>query len=323
MKWHPINSGLGGLSDSLCELLAARSKEPDWAPTLREDVPFVLLSDYSMVGDNKDGFEVYSFLAVDETGLTDAVHDLHAARERCPKLAGRRISYTKLGDKIKQEAMPEFFLAYQRIRGLVVSFAVSRELGALFRPSNTASQEFDAELVRAFSLFGGTTVERAGRILHFASILTGGLAPAGQKVLWITDEDDIVASPTHQQALGVLYRNLSSHCLNRQLADARLARVSDTKPQLSVEDLLAVPDLIAGAIGEVLDNGWQRHAAAPTGFVLPTHPDVRKKSLAVVGNLLTDIGTLRHTTICIGPGNSGKPKLNSFRFHDLRDYTGG
>src|SRR5690606_21856214 len=96
--------------------------------------------------------------------------------------------------------------------------------------------------------------ERILRCSNALAPLIAGLTDASQDVLWVCDDDDIVAN----DALS----NATSVALEAALSELRRSQrvlcipVSTPGPdQMSAEDSCSVPDLVAGALVEVFGGG--------------------------------------------------------------------
>ena len=56
-----------------------------------------------------------------------------------------------------------------------------------------------------------TTIERALRVIHLASLLVRGLSTTGQNLLWMTDEEEIVANERRVISFVNLFATVSGH----------------------------------------------------------------------------------------------------------------
>jgi hypothetical protein len=212
---------------------------------LRISPTLLMFSDYS--GTHKGAqFDIYTFLVTTTAALRPflaATDDLRAGAFG----RTRRMSYKSLNDTVRARALPEFLTAANQMQGLVVSFAIDK------RAAHRLSEEYQPTTV-----FGslGTWSPRSFRKLttvgNLASILVEGVRGELQNLMWFTDSDDIAPNePKHREATQVLGHQLSVY-LTGQMGHLRFGTSASDPGDLSIEDSLAVPDLAAGCLGEVL-----------------------------------------------------------------------
>jgi hypothetical protein len=83
---------------------------------------------------------------------------------------------------------------------------------------------------------------------------------SGQNIVWFTDSDAIVANEEHEQLFGrpaeATIRNMFMPQENINRIVFGLSEVDDGS--LEIEDFVAIPDLVAGALCETLDRLNQR-----------------------------------------------------------------
>lgn len=125
-------------------------------------------------------------------------------------------------------------------------------------------------------------MEKLLRIVHFLSLFVAGLSRSGQDVLWITDEDDIVANIDRHQDLTTIFGQICSHYLKHNLRYLRVATTASDTGKRDVEDLVSIADLAADALCEVL-NTYLRRGVAPTPeLILPAPSQLDDKTLALM-----------------------------------------
>ena len=88
------------------------------------------------------------------------------------------------------------------------------------------------------------------RIVHFVSFFVSGLLRPGQNVVWISDEDEIAPNPERVSQVTELFRTVSSHYLKFNMGSFRFGTTALDDGTRSLEDLLSIPDLVAGALSD-------------------------------------------------------------------------
>lgn len=217
-------------------------------PDLRRSHTLLLASDYS--GESPDApYIVYSFLITS----TDAWRAWESERLSIRKLFladSRRMSFKGLGDTQRRQALEPLLEAANRLEGLSFSVAISKRCGTIF--SGRPPLDLGNPAFEAYAKWKIHVLEKAFTTVHFLSFLLAGLSFIGQDVFWFTDEDSIAANDQRVCELTQLFAWISSQYLTFNLGHCRCgtARCDDGSRQ--IEDLLAIPDLIAGALSEQL-----------------------------------------------------------------------
>src|SRR5262249_43803849 len=116
--WAPLTDERFGLmksfSDSISKAVLA---EPDTLPNLYSADSLIATSDYS--GQHKASkFEAYAFLIASPCGWTEWERRRLEVR-RYYRTEGRRVSFKKLGDALKQRMLPDFMAAANMVPGLL------------------------------------------------------------------------------------------------------------------------------------------------------------------------------------------------------------
>jgi hypothetical protein len=161
---------------------------------------------------------------------------------------GRRMSFKTLNDRRRAEALDSFLDAANTVRGLLISVVIARKLGSLFVSElGPASVDFSEYAVWRPKVF-----ERLLRVVHLIGLLLAGLSAPQQNVLWITDEDEIAPNRDRLNQVASIFSTVVSHYLPHSLGHCRIGTTNIDMPDRALEDLVAIPDLAAGALSEVL-----------------------------------------------------------------------
>lgn len=234
------------LAQVIGERIAADwTAQADTLQALRASTTLLVFSDYS--GTHKGApFDVYTFLVTTPVSLAPFLAS--AKQLRVGALgASRRMSYKSLGDTVRARALNEFLAAANQTRGLVLSFAIDKHSAHRLSEEYQPTTAFGS--VNAWSPRGFRKLTTIGNL---AGILLEGVRGELQNLMWVTDADDIAPNePKHAEATRVIGHCLAVY-LTGQMGHLRFG-TSDSDPgDLSIEDTLAVPDLAAGCLGEVL-----------------------------------------------------------------------
>ena len=190
-------------------------------------------------------FDTYAFLIFDldrnERWLEGQRFFRHTIMPR-----GRRMAFKAMNDKYRRQALVPFLRLADHIEGWLVLFAVSKIGGSLF---GGAEESADAEYL--LTNWKPSVRERLLRIMHFSAFLLSGLSSPGQDVLWIIDEDEVAANVQQLTQLTQVLGRVSSNSMAHDLRHLRCGTTHSDDGSLSLEDLVAICDLGAGAICEV------------------------------------------------------------------------
>lgn len=207
-------------------------------PDLCDGSPLVLGSDYS--GEHAlPEFRILSFLLTTYKSMT--VWEPLRSEVRKKHLAdGRRMSFKALNDALRINAFPSFLDAASQLNGVLVCVGV--EKGYSLPQGHLPSLQHDWAL---------DPLEKLLEICVFGGVLVDGLRGPGQNLHWITDDDAIVSTEKAQldamNLMGGILHKYPDDCLEIGLGIA-----SKFDDERCAEDLVAIPDLAAGAFSETL-----------------------------------------------------------------------
>lgn len=222
-------------------------------PDLDDGSPLVLACDHS--GEHAlPEFRVLSFLvttykAVAEwEPLRSAVRTKHLAD-------GRRMSFKTLNDALRINAFPTFLNAASQLKGVLACVGVEKGFSL---PKDKLPQRQHN--------WTPDTLNKLIEVCVFGGVMVDGLRAKGQPVHWITDDDSTVSTEKAKDDAtnlmgGVLHKYPDEHL------EVGLGIASQFDDDLRAEDLVAIPDLAAGAFSETLSTIGK--ANMPTSGVGP------------------------------------------------------
>jgi len=240
-------------------------------PDLRNMDCITVASDYS--GQEKsERFYVYSFLFADLT-ITHS-SDWYSSRlcwRRNFLPDGRRMTYKDLDhDQVRDRALSPYLSAVNTIDGMVVTIAIHKEVTSILELIPEKEQE-------TFRSVKPEIREKMLWIIHFFGFFIAGLSRSGQSVWWCSDYDDIVATDERISMMTQKLREIMSQYLPHRLGHLHVmttARNPDDDPRrqrdllLWYEDLVSIPDLVAGAFSDQLTTLKTKYALPTAGTTI-------------------------------------------------------
>jgi hypothetical protein len=250
----------------------------------------IMIADFG--GQHRTQFETYAFLIFD----LNENHEWFARQRgfRRTLIRKRRISFKAMNDSHRRRALVPFLDIGNSLIGHLFIFAVPKNGESLFDSSDDESAS-DRKLLETWK---PTVREKLLRILHISSFLLSGLSTPTQDVTWIIDEDDVASNSNQLTALTNLFGTISSHYLLHSLGHLRCGTTASDDGTLAIEDLAAIPDLVAGAvceIGNAMGAGWH----TPSKMIAPLPSRLSWKSRVLATWLGNDRSTLRRFTYII------------------------
>lgn len=297
-QWHYVDRPDLGLMNIINTMIHELDiSDPNALPDIRRGSTVLIGSDYSGQHAASD-YESLAFLLAD----IENCHEWGVIRRLLRKISlrdGRRFSYKALRDRKRKEILPQFLNAANQIPGLLVVVLTKKNIESLFKP-NGHLEITDPEIEK-FRHWSPRVLEKLLRIVHFLSLFVAGLSRSGQDVLWITDEDDIVANIDRHQDLTTIFGQICSHYLKHNLRHLRVATTASDTGKRDVEDFVAIADLAAGALCEVL-NTYLREGVAPTpGLILPVPSQLDDKALGLMNWFSDRTQGLKRLVLSIDP----------------------
>jgi hypothetical protein len=293
--------GLLGAIDA--SLVRAQAQDPGLFPDFQSAPTVLIASDYSG-SHSAAAHEAYSFLLL----TPDAWAAWEPERSALRSATGfsRSMSFKKLTDRKRLKVLPYFFLAAGQLHGLLISLLVEKQVGTLFANRATISKD------PSFAHWKPGPLEKLLRVTHFLGFLLAGITSPDQDVLWFTDEDEIAAN---KLKLGDLTRVLalaSSHLLPHKLGRLRCGTAASDNGSLELEDLVAIPDLVSGALSEL----WSK-AQLPTSELIVPPPETLSPKARLILDWFSDARLpLRRIVLSIATQvDSTGLRLRRIRFH--------
>jgi hypothetical protein len=265
---------------------------------------FYVTSDYS--GQHKGSqYEALSFFYVDLDNLNEWNRTRHVLRKRhLPD--GRRISFKGLNDNNKRAFLIPFLQASSKLNGFLLTVVVNKKIESLcLQPKEL---DMFTKLFELRSKWNFDSLEYILRILNFVCILSAGLARPNQEIYWITDEDSFTQDKTKLQDVQKLIGHFSG-AYGNHLSECKLGLGSATidPGDRMEEDLLALSDLSAGAMSEIVNaNSRQSGGSISTSVLLRQQAAFSDKTEIIFDWYNTVFTNLTKCSILFETGPGGK-----------------
>lgn len=283
-------------------------------PDLRSAKTLLLGSDYSGESVGASYF-VYSFLVTSlESWSKWETQRLQVRRENLSD--SRRMSFKRLADIQRRRALAPLLDAANSLDGLSFSVAWNKKCESAFAspPLDLNNPEFSP-----FRKWKPTVLEKAFFVIHVLGVMLAGLSAPGQNVLWFTDEDSIAANDDRVRDLTQLFVWISSQYLPFHLGHCLCGTSRCDNGSRQIEDFLAIPDMIAGALAEQM----QLRSSDPadlSGVFFMYRGEFSDKTRQLTWWLSDSRKQLKRLLCIIDPASDGKGNLISwFHFYDQKE----
>lgn len=219
------------------------------------------------------------------------------------------MSFKNLNDTHRRSALVPFLEMSEHLEGSVVAVAVRKNLQPLTAGKEPMNCWKERHGLRAN--WDWKTFEQMASVAHFFSLLLSVWSSPGMNVSWITDDDNIVANDSRLDDMQEFSARISTMYLKHALGEFMMNTVAVDTQERDFEDYLAIPDLAAGMLSEVLST-------ADSGTFIRSPGLGGQKVLSDKSEIIADwfwhsSGSLKKACILIdrvSPGKFGVGKLN-------------
>jgi hypothetical protein len=267
------------------------------------------MSDYS--GQHrKSRYYVTSILVFDLESSAQWEYNRRGIRDKFLR-DGRRMSFKRLRDRRRAEALVPLLRAANTITGVCATFAISKKVGTLC----TRPEDFDkfSQRLNLRGKWNSKSFEHVVRLTHFVSLLVAGLSQPGQHIYWISDEDPFFANTRRSQDVAHLVSSFTSHYVAHQLGELGVGTTQIDEGDLLEEDLAAIPDLVAGAVAEIATAiAKENQGRIPIGLTLSLPTDLAPKTEILADWIADDTQSLKRPIVVFDKTKSNA--LSVYRF---------
>jgi hypothetical protein len=253
-------------------------------------------------------FRVYGFVIADADASPEWPKRCQSARDTF-LTDGRRMSFKNLNDVYRRHALIPFLEAAESLEGHVVAVAVSKELKQL--STQRSAMGIWERLHSVQAGWDAKAFEEMARVAHLFSLFLSVWSSPGMNISWMTDEDDIVANVGRLEAAHQLAAHLSSIYVPHRLGEFMMNTPAVMADEPAFEDFLAIPDLAAGMLGEVLSVNPLSEAIRRPG--LHGQKPLTQKSDTIADWFWHSTGTLKKTCILIDRATEGNFNIGQLK----------
>jgi hypothetical protein len=316
---EPRRNDFGFLNTLSDIFVGLETRHPEALPNLRAAECLFVGSDYG--GEHRDAiYHTIAFLMADiaQCGAWQSTREHIRINWR---LGRRRMAFKNMNDSVRTKAFHDFLESANMIPGMLIVFAIHKRCGSLFGSGDRLDPTtLEFEPLRTLS---APIAEKLMRVVSLLSLLIAGFSAPGQDVFWATDEDAIAANACRVRHLVDALALVSSNLLDHDLGHLRVATAEQDMGDLSLEDLLAIPDIAAGGLSGALSNMFA-HGAPPAGFEFPRSNSVSAKARSVLDWFADNTRPLRRMCVIVDQTpDSQKIRATHICFHGLRDISHG
>lgn len=265
-------------------------------------------SDYS--GQHRDAtHEAYSFIVTTDRDLVDWVPKLAAFRSHwLPD--GRRISFKKLNKQALWRALRPFLDTASELRGNVVTVLIDSRIPHFSEGGAAALREALPECFSQKTPLG--TIEKMFRLASLMSMILAGFRREGQESIWISDHDETLDNFDRREQFAQLSAYLAFAVTGwRNPADQTFLTTEYPSVPFWAEDLLAIPDLLAGMYCNLAPVIPKFLGAELWSRIVPSTVARDRRALAIANQLCLVKGALQHILVRLELDSEGVPRSSA------------
>ena len=265
-----------------------------------------IASDYSGYH-RKSKYEVISLLIMDTDNSWHWTNSRRCVREHF-LTDGHRISFKGLHDQRQFYALPAFLESANNIVGICVNIVLRKSVRISYIDRDRMQSMVDASPF--LGKWSYKTLNHMFRIVHFISLFIGGLSKPGQNVYWISDQDPIFANPSNSEDAARLVSVLTNMYIDHKLGELGIGTTILDEGDRLLEDLVAIPDLSAGALSEYLTALCDMCDGKIIGkFVYPSPRGITPKTEQIVSWLMDNTGKLKRLILLFESAENNMARL--------------
>jgi hypothetical protein len=225
---------------------------------------------------------------------------------------GRRMSFKRLGDRLRRFSLVPFLKGADAISGLLVSLVVDRRLLQIAGGRAARDNPRFAEIFRGS--WKPELFESMSRVTHLIGLMIGGLAKPGQSIYWVSDDDPLFATSEPQEDLVRFLSLLIDTYVPFDLGNLGVATTAIDNGDRFEEDLAAIPNLAAGALVDGLSALRNRLGRGlPLEIALPIDLPFSAKSETIWDWLWDETGNLSKLCFLVQQADDGGFSVSRFR----------
>jgi len=242
--WNPISDKRAGYLYHLSDAIRVVETEHADLLTCVRGGNLILASDYS--GQHKTAtHEAYSFVVTNENYLSNWLPIREKFRATyLPD--GRTISFKKLNEKVRWNALPAFLQLAAQLQGNLITVLIDRRVGSLFDENEESTA--DAFPHQFSERTRHTTREKIIRLSGFVALIISGLRREDQPMLWVSDHDEALDTDERRTQLARLASLVSLRLTGwENPVETYFGTTEMPSSPYWAEDLAGIADVVAGS----------------------------------------------------------------------------
>lgn len=299
--WKPLNnpdlSLLNSISNTIYQL---EWKNPGSITSVRRGPALIITSDYGgYVSLSK--YESISFLIADLAFCWLWDRFRKEIRERYLK-DSRTISYKRLGERRRRKALIPFLRVANCIPGMLFTFLIDKSLlNKIYEPQPKGENSQIGNL----SKWKKKSFNKLTRVGHIGAMLIACMSAPGQEILWFSDKDEIAPNDIKVIEANKIIAHLLGHYLPHDIKKIRFGTSKCDDGSLFLKDLLALPDLAAGAISNAISNNVREYNQKPGKILIPLTDNTNWKSHTILSWYAEQTHPLKKIIVILDSNESG------------------
>lgn len=251
-------------------------------------------------GSQKDQpFETFSFLVMDLDANAEWLAGQRTFRTRI-LTQPRRMAFKAFNDRVRRRALTPFLALAESLNGILVTFAVHKVERPTIGDGGATREELAA-------LWKPAVANRMLWLIYLGAFLVSGLCVPNQDVMFIIDEDDVAANVPQLTKLTELFGRAVSNQEGPMMGHLRCGTTKSDDGSLALEDLAAIPDLVAGATAEFIGTLTVKGAGPLSPLIQFLPSGVTGKTRMIMPWSLASGGSLERF-VCLIDGTPGSTK---------------
>ena len=281
-------------------------------PSLHKSVNLIVTSDYGGKHNSAE-YKSLSFLFADFDRLNEWNNQRTFIRNS--SLKNRTMSYKNLNDSIRRKALLPFLRGANSIPGVILTLLIDKKIKSLFLPNDYI--DFESTGYKEYCHWKKEPFEKLLRAIYLVNILLIYFSFEKQNILWVTDEDELVANETRINEAVKIFSDLSNQLLKHKMGNFGLGTTKfDTEPK-DFEDLVSVPDLVAGTLTSIMSKYKKSGILPYSKLLVPPPKDITMKDREIMSWYADNTKLLKRYTFVISENKYNEDLI----LHDIHPIS--
>lgn len=172
---------------------------------------------------------------------------------------------------------------------------------------------------KEFKEWKRSALEKAFRVVHILSLLSSGLLRENHNFYWFTDQNSIAANSNRVIQLSKLFGWIISMYLTFNIGHIKCGTTNCDDETRIIEDLAAIPDIIAGAVCEQMNLTEKDHSNLSNTVFYLHRGDLKEKTSKITW-WFSDTNSFlkRHLCIVDIAPHSKEQRISWFHFYNQK-----